>query len=92
MCFNYLIGAKGSSSKKRKKTMTANISKVTCLVCDWSSEEQSDIENANQYGECLSDCDGIPTLLRWDYANGDIRISNTSTGDYVDLELAKVGA
>ena len=72
--------------------MTSKIEKVTCLVCDWSSDNQTDIENANQYGECLSDCDGIATLLRWDYANGDIRISNTSTGDYVDLELTKVGA
>ncbi len=72
--------------------MTTNITKVTCLVCGWSSDKQTDIENANQYGECLSDCDGIPTLLRWDYLDGDIRVSNTSTGDYVDLELAKVGA
>ena len=72
--------------------MTSKIEKVTCLVCDWSSDRQTDIENANQYGECLSDCDGIPTLLRWDYVNGSIRISNTSTGDYVDLQLAKVGA
>jgi hypothetical protein len=68
------------------------IVKVTCLVCNWSSQDADEIESANQYGECLSDCDGIPTLLRWDYVNGSIRISNTSTGDYVDLELAKVGA
>ncbi len=72
--------------------MTSNILKVSCLVCGWSSEEQSDIESANQYGECLDICNGTPTLLRWDYSDGDIRVSNTSSGDYVDLELAKVGA
>jgi len=65
--------------------MTTDIQRVTCLICNWSSESQNDIEDANQYGECLEVCNGIPTLLRWDYSNGDVRISNTLTGDYVEL-------
>ena len=65
--------------------MTTDIQKVTCLICNWSSESQNDIEDANQYGECLDVCNGTPTLLRWDYSNGDVRITNTSTGDYVEL-------
>ena len=68
------------------------IVKVTCLVCNWSSQDADEIESANQYGECLGGCEGQEVLLRWDYVNGSIRISNTLTGDYVDLELAKVGA
>ena len=50
-----------------------------------SVKSQNDIESANQYGECLNTCDGTSTLLRWDYVDGNIRISNTSNGDYVDL-------
>ena len=65
--------------------MTTDIQKVTCLICNWSSESQNDIEDANQYAECLEVCNGTPTLLRWDYSNGDVRITNTSTGDYVEL-------
>lgn len=72
--------------------MATNIYKVTCLMCNWTSEDNEEIESANHYGECLDVCNGSPTLLRWDYVSGDVRISNTSTGDYVDLELTKVGA
>jgi hypothetical protein len=70
---------------RQEEKMSTNIKKVSCLVCDWSSESQNDIESANQYGECLNTCDGTSTLLRWDYVDGNIRISNTSNGDYVDL-------
>jgi len=60
--------------------MEKTIKKVTCLVCNWQSEEESGIENANWHGECLN-CP--ERLLRWDYADGSIAITNSDA-----LELA----
>jgi hypothetical protein len=52
--------------------MTKNISKVTCLVCNWSSQDADEIESANQYGECLGGCAGEEVLLRWDLQDDSI--------------------
>lgn len=72
--------------------MSSNILKVSCLGCNWASQDDEEIQSANHYGECLDVCNGSPALLRWDYADGNIRVSNTSTGDYVDLQIPKEGA
>lgn len=57
------------------------IEKVSCLLCDWSSEEQSDIESANWYGECLSCQQGF---LRWDYKDGGLAITNSKTDEKIE--------
>lgn len=62
------------------------ITRVSCLVCGWSSTNAEAIENANHYGECSGECYGATTLLRWDYENGEICVTNTETGDQVRLE------
>jgi hypothetical protein len=63
--------------------MTKNISKVTCLVCNWSSQDADEIESANQYGECLGGCAGEEVLLRWDLQDDSIIVTNSETGDRV---------
>jgi hypothetical protein len=71
--------------------MTKNISKVTCLVCNWSSKDVDEIESANQYGECLGGCAGEEVLLRWDLQDDSIIVTNSQTGERVACN-EKVGA
>jgi hypothetical protein len=59
------------------------IVKVTCLVCNWSSQDADKIESANQYGECLGGCAGQEVLLRWDLQDDSIIVTNSQTGDRV---------
>ena len=65
--------------------MDKTIKKVTCLVCSWQSEEESGIENANWHGECLN-CP--ERLLRWDYADGSIAITNSDTDEKIEWEVS----
>ena len=70
---------------KEGKIMEKTIKKVTCLVCNWQSEEESGIENANWHGECLN-CP--ERLLRWDYADGSIAITNSDTDEKIEWEVS----
>ena len=63
--------------------MRKEITKVTCLSCNWSSSDKQDIENANWYGECLDVCAGQEVLLRWDFEDGSMSVTNSHSGDSV---------
>jgi hypothetical protein len=67
--------------------MKKDILKVTCLSCDWSSSDKHDIENANWYGECLSVCSGQEVLLRWDFEDGSMSVTNSRSGDSVETQV-----
>lgn len=59
----------------------SEIEKVSCLLCEWSAIQESDIESANWYGECLSCHKG---LLRWDYKDGGLAITNSMTDEKIE--------
>ena len=79
-----LIGAKGSSFEGRQDNGEDN-KESHLLVCNWQSEEESWIENANWHGECLN-CP--ERLLRWDYADGSIAITNSDTDEKIEWEVS----
>lgn len=71
-------------------TESTTMIKATCLICNDSTDNTQNIEWLNWYGECLNyECGG--TLLRWDYADGSIRITNSTTDTAIEWENTTKG-
>lgn len=60
------------------------INRVTCLQCDWTTTDKNHIESANFHGECRH-CAGHETVLRWDYADGNILLVDNVDDERVIL-------
>jgi hypothetical protein len=59
--------------------------KVTCLVCDYETEDIPTIERLNDMGDVCPDCEN--EFFRWLNDDGSIVVSLTVNGQYSNLVM-----